>query len=131
MIKEVVSKLIDDLPKNVILKIKKTKILNLVLEGGIFNGSYLIGALYFLKELENRKYIKIGKISGCSIGAICAFLYLIDDLDSSEELYSGTVKDFKENHNLKFANTFLEKLKKKNSSRYIQKNKWKIIYMLL
>ena len=26
--------------------------IDLVLDGGVFNGSYLIGALYFLKELE-------------------------------------------------------------------------------
>ena len=112
MIKDFVNKLIDEMPENVISKIKKTKSLNLVLEGGIFNGSYLIGILYFLKELEDRKYIKIKKFSGCSIGAICALLYLIDGLDMTEELYSETVKNFKENHNFQFINIFLERIKK-------------------
>ncbi len=38
--------------------------LDIVFEGGLFNGSYLIGALYYLKQLEEKKYIKINRISG-------------------------------------------------------------------
>ena len=87
MIKEIVNKLIDELPVNVIEKLKKRKNINLILEGGVFNGSYLIGALYFLKELESRKYIKTRKFSGCSIGAICALFYLMDDIQMTELLY--------------------------------------------
>jgi hypothetical protein len=35
--------------------------IDLILDGGIFNGSYLIGALYYLKQLEERKIIKINQ----------------------------------------------------------------------
>jgi hypothetical protein len=68
MINEYVIKLIENLPddiKNVNEPIK----MDVVLDGGIFNGSYHVGALYFLKEMENRKYIKIERISGCSVGS--------------------------------------------------------------
>ena len=100
--------------------------MNLILEGGIFNGSYLIGALYFLKELEKRKYIKIQKYSGCSIGAMCALLYLIDELNLAEELYSESLEKFKEYHNLQFINNLLEKILTKMPENTYQKMKNKL-----
>ena len=83
MIQHYVDKLIENLPLKTFVKH-----LDLVLDGGIFNGSYLIGALYFLKEMEKREYIVIDRISGCSIGSICAFLYLINELDMVTEIYN-------------------------------------------
>ena len=50
MIEQYVNKLIDNLPDN-IKNTKKPIVLDLVLDGGVFNGSYLVGALYFLKEM--------------------------------------------------------------------------------
>ena len=99
MINEYVIKLIDNLPDD--LKNSKTPLrLDLVLDGGIFNGSYLVGALYFLKEMEKRNYIVIERISGCSIGSIVAFLYFIDALDTMPQLYDIVKKDFMEKYNL-------------------------------
>ena len=100
MVKEYVSKLIENLPDN-IKNVKSPQIIDLVLDGGIFNGSYLIGALYFLKEMEKQNYIKINRISGCSIGSIAAFLYFIDSLDLMSQLYIIANKEFKESHKLK------------------------------
>ena len=58
MINDYIIKLIENLPDD--LKNSKTPLrLDLVLDGGVFNGSYLVGALYFLKEMEKRNYIKI------------------------------------------------------------------------
>jgi len=113
MIKQIVNKLIDELPENIIQKLKQNPNLNLILEGGVFNGSYLIGALYFLKEMEERKYINIQKFSGCSIGSICALLYLINEIEMSEILYSEIVKDFKEKYNLQKINSLLENIKER------------------
>lgn len=96
MIDEYVNKLIENLPNHH----KKLQKLNLVLDGGIFNGSYLIGALYFVKELEKRKYAKIERISGCSIGSLSAFLYFIDALDLIPKLYDIIKNDFKTNFTL-------------------------------
>lgn len=69
--------------KKLISNIKKpSKILNLdiIFEGGAFNGTYHLGVCYFLKELEKQKYIKINRISGTSIGAIIGMCYFLDKL---------------------------------------------------
>lgn len=95
MINEYVNKLIENLPENVTKN--KSKI-DLVLDGGMFNGSYLVGSLYFIKEMERRKYIEIDRISGCSVGSIVALLYFIDSLDLMAELYDVINKDFKTNY---------------------------------
>jgi hypothetical protein len=99
MINQYVEKFIENLPDE--LKNTKNPIkLDLVLDGGIFNGSYLVGALYFLKEMEKRNYVKICRISGCSIGSIVAFVYIIDCLDISESFYSIIFEQLKKTHNL-------------------------------
>ena len=96
MIDEYVNKLIENLPE----ESKKMQKIDLVLDGGLFNGSYLVGALYFLKEMEKRKYIKIDRISGCSIGSIVAFLYYIDALDLMPKLYEKANNELKTNYTL-------------------------------
>jgi len=96
MIDEYVNKLIENLPDDS----KTLQRLDLVLDGGIFNGSYLVGALYFIKEMEKRKYVKIERISGCSVGSIVAFLYLIDSLDLMPKLYDIVKTDFKNKFSL-------------------------------
>ena len=112
MINEYVIKLIENLPddiKNVNEPIK----MDLVLDGGIFNGSYHVGALYFLKEMEKRKYFKIERISGCSVGSIVGFLYFIDSLDLMPKLYDLLNKEFRQTYNL----NLLKELKKHLSER--------------
>lgn len=99
MIEKYIEKLIVNLPSNITNKNKPISI-DLVLDGGMFNGSYLIGGLYFLKEMERRKYIKIERISGCSIGSIMGFLYLIDALHLAEKLYTKFFNNFKKKHHL-------------------------------
>jgi len=74
--------------------------LDIVIEGGAFNGSYLVGTLLFLKEMERRKMIIIERISGCSVGSILAFLYFIDALELAPDLYTVLLDDFKKNYNL-------------------------------
>jgi len=143
MINQYVEKFIENLPED--LKNNKKPIkLDLVLDGGIFNGSYLVGALYFLKEMEKRNYIKIYRISGCSIGSIVAFIYIIDCLDISENFYSIIFEQLKNTHNLninKILHSILENkipddiCSKVNNKLYItytnirkRKNKVKCIY---
>ena len=58
MIDDYVNKLIENLPTNS----KKLQRIDLVLDGGVFNGSYLVGAHYFLKEMERRKYVQIDNV---------------------------------------------------------------------
>ena len=98
MINEYAIKLIENMPDCV--KNHDTQlVLDIILDGGAFNGSYLLGALYFLKEMERRGYVKVERLSGCSIGSLVGFLYLIDSLDSMTELYETVYKEIKRTHN--------------------------------
>jgi hypothetical protein len=99
MIQNYVNKLIDNMPCEIKNKDKPLH-LDLVLGGGAFNGSYLIGALYFLKEMEKKGFIVVERISGCSIGSIAGLFYLIDQLNDMNSLYKIVVKKFKKNFDL-------------------------------
>lgn len=93
-----ITKLVDGM----VLSFNKRKpiILDLVLDGGAFNGSYLIGSLLMIKEMEKRNYIRIKRISACSISTICALLYYIDKLDIALEIYDRSIQHMKQQHNL-------------------------------
>jgi hypothetical protein len=97
---KIIDILIDNLPEN-LKDSKNPLIIDLILDGGIFNGSYLLGTLFFFKEMEKRNYIKVERISGCSIGSLLGFLYLIDSLDLLDNMYKEIVENFKENCNFK------------------------------
>jgi len=98
VLKIIINTLIDELPNEV--KNDKNLIeIDLVLDGGMFNGSYLIGAVFFLKEMEKRNFIKVKRISGCSIGSLIGLIYLIDRLDLVYELYDTFIKNFQQNYN--------------------------------
>ena len=99
MIKKIINQLLDDNQINLNFGEKPQRI-DIVLGGGAFNGSYLIGALFFLKEMEKRNYIIVERISGCSIGSIAGLLYILDDLDKIFILYKHLSQKFKKNRNL-------------------------------
>jgi len=80
--------------------------IDVVLDGGAFNGSYLVGAMYFLKELERQRVVKIDRVSGCSVGAVVALLYLIDRLDFFDNLYELMRDIFTKTHTLDIVRTF-------------------------
>ena len=107
MIHTYVKKLIENLPEEITKK-KEPLILDLVLDGGAFNGSYLVGALYFLKEMEKLNYVKIERISGCSIGSFVGLLYFLDELDFLNELVAIVLQDFKANFLFNKIKTLLE-----------------------
>jgi hypothetical protein len=99
MIHDYILKLMENLPDNITKRKTPLKI-DLILGGGAFNGSYILGALYFLKELERKNYIHIQRISTCSISSILGLLYLTDNLDKANELYFDVIQDFKHKCNL-------------------------------
>lgn len=74
---------------------KKTNCVDIVLEGGLFNGSYQVGFLKYAMELERRGIIKINCLSGCSVGSIVGLCYFFKDNMSrhceilSNQLYSN------------------------------------------
>lgn len=105
MIENYVKKLIENIPHS---PSGKPEIIDLILDGGIFNGSYQIGSLYFLREMENQKRVHIDKISSCSIGAICGILYHINKLELSIKIYDTTLKHFKKHKKLEIMHSFID-----------------------
>lgn len=114
MIQECAHKLLENLPKefknNSNNKINK---INLILEGGAFNGSYHIGALYFLKEMEKKKYIQIQNISATSIGSIAALLFYSNLLDESLQTHTLLKSIYKKTKTLNAIPTFLNQIREK------------------
>lgn len=95
------TKFINNLPDHLINTTLPLRI-DLVLEGGLFNGSYHAGVLFFLKEMEKRNIVKIERISGASIGALMGFLYFSNNLNMIHDLYDLLYTTFKKTHCLKF-----------------------------
>ena len=137
MINQYITRLVDNLPDE--FKERKTPLrIDLVLDGGLFNGSYLIGALQFLKELERRKYIRVDRISGASIGSIVGLAYLSDTLDSMPDLYNIVYNEMKNSNTMSCIQDLKNKLKhdtdlcnKLNNKFYVSynniKNRSKIV----
>lgn len=105
MIDQYLHNLISTLPKY-----KKTIQIDLILSGGMFNGSYTIGALYYLKKLEQQNIIQIKRISSSSVGSILGLLYFIDKLDLFHELYQLFFLHFNKQKNLSILFTLKEKI---------------------
>jgi hypothetical protein len=99
MIREYVNKLMENLPET-ITATKNPIQIDLILGGGTFNGSYILGALHFLKEMERKNYITIQRISTCSVSSVLALLYFTDNLEKGSEWYSDILEDFREKCNL-------------------------------
>lgn len=70
--------------------------MDIVLEGGGFNGSFELGILMMLQEMEKQNYIKINRFSGASIGAILCLSYLINDLENYINYYGAIRESWRE-----------------------------------
>lgn len=91
--------------KNLILNIDKPEQpleLDIVLEGGAFNGLYEIGAMLFIKQLEQQNYIHINRISGTSIGSLIGYSYFINQLEEIIDSYQNLREHWRENLNLEY-----------------------------
>lgn len=71
---------------------KKISKVDLVFEGGLFNGSYQLGFLAYIKQMEKLQLIRVKRVSGCSIGSFMALLYFIDTpLDINIDFVSNVI----------------------------------------
>lgn len=96
----VINNLIKELVQNVNTNNIPKKI-DLVLDGGAFNGAFQLGGLFYLKELERNKMIEIDRISGVSIGAILGVAYILDKLEVMCEYFNETLYSFRNEGSLK------------------------------
>lgn len=110
MIQEYIHRLIHNLPKNE--NATTTTTIDVVFDGGVFNGSYLLGIAYFLKEMEKKNMIKIGRISACSIGAFIAMLYVSDNLDVFEGVNQILINEIKTNYSINVMDKIADMIKK-------------------
>lgn len=97
-----ISSLIENIPKaNIPSEI------DLVLDGGAFNGLYMIGCLFYLKELEEKYSIQIKRVSGCSIGAVLGLVFILNKLEAVLDVCKDAFKCLRRHQNLKkFINIF-------------------------
>ena len=110
MLETYISKLIDNIPLS---KKNQREKIDIILDGGLFNGSYLIGALYFLREMEKVGYVDVDKLSGCSIGSLACVLYTADLLDLTTEIYNMAIDQFKKTTHLEVVDDILSKIRKR------------------
>lgn len=85
--------------------------LDVVIEGGAFNGLYITGCMLLLKELERKKYLKVNRISGVSIGSVLGLYYFINKSKKMIIDFDYMRKTYKERHNLSGFVELVEKLR--------------------
>lgn len=99
----IVKELTGVLIKNIDASIIKEKNIDLILSGGAFNASYLIGCLYFIREMCEKGLIIVNKVSTCSASSMIGLLFIVDKLDIFiENMYELLVGSFKKNRNVIF-----------------------------
>lgn len=105
------------------------KPIDLILDGGAFSGSYLLGGLMYLKHISS--HINIQRISGTSIGSLFGLLFLSDlFIQYNHKFYRKFRKCFKNNGNLSILYKCLSFIKKNISPDFYLKcnNKLYITY---
>ena len=63
------------------------KHLDLVIDGGGFSGSHLVGALAYMKHLRDNQLVHIRRVAGVSVGAISALLFQANMLNHAFHMY--------------------------------------------
>ena len=101
-------------------RFKNTKEIDIILDGGAYSGSYLIGSLFYLKELENRNMIKIKRLSGCSIGSLLCIIYKLDLLEIQDIVYK-LIRLNLSSPNMKFYFKILKILKESSPKDFYKK----------
>ena len=94
LLREYVKALIDNANIDLI-----PKEIDLVFDGGAFNGFFAWGIGLYLRELVGRGVTKVNRVSGCSVGSIIALLYVLDADEDMENWFKVTVGGFKDDHN--------------------------------
>ena len=97
LLKEYVKALVQNINKQSL-----PKKIDLVFSGGAFNGFFSMGAAMFVLELKRQGLIKIGRLSGCSIGSVVALLCLVKDAadEDIDEWFTDMVTCIRTDHNL-------------------------------
>jgi hypothetical protein len=74
--------------------------INVIFDGGAFNGGFALGIALYLKCMEDHKLINIHSISGCSIGSVLAMWYLTGCKVEGIAYFEEFMTSYKKNANL-------------------------------
>ena len=88
----------------------KEKHVNLILDGGLFNGSFMMGSLYYVRALETRGFMKVHKLSAVSVGTLCGLFYLVNKLELFERLYTKVYDHYKTHFDLLICHPLIDGL---------------------
>ena len=83
---------------------------NLILDGGAVNGIVGVGAVLVIKKFEISGLIKIGKISGCSIGSLIGLWYICGCPMSTMHHLSKMFNIYKINKNFRHYKQFVQEI---------------------
>jgi hypothetical protein len=101
--------------------------LDVILDGGAFNGSYLLGVMYFLREMKSQQRLELDRISCSSIGTFVALAHMGDCMDLfSTILYKKTRRHFKTHMDLNNFDETFEELRKHLPSNICEKMSGKV-----
>lgn len=95
--------LLQEYIKALIINVDKTNVqkdINIIFDGGAFNGGFAAGIGLYLKCMEEHKLIKVHSISGCSIGSILAVWYLTGCRPEGIHCFEQFMNSYKKNMNL-------------------------------
>lgn len=119
----IINNLITELVKNMNNDNIPRKI-DLILDGGAFNGSFQLGGLMYLKEMERNGMIQVDKISGVSVGALLGIAYILDKLDVVSTYFDMLINSYKKQCSLKDVYSVIESFVKNemNKDDYLKLN---------
>jgi hypothetical protein len=95
MLQEYIKALVSNIDKK---NIPRT--INLIFDGGAFNGGFAAGVSIYLKCMEEHNIIKVHNISGCSIGSVLAVWYLSGCNPDNIMYLEKLMTSYKKNMNL-------------------------------
>ena len=77
--------------------------IDVIFDGGLFNGFIGYGTSVYINELQKQKKTKVVRVSGCSVGSVLALLYIVNsqkelDIDINN-IFKKEINGFKENFN--------------------------------
>jgi hypothetical protein len=75
--------------------------IDVVFSSGAFNGMLGFGVGMYLKKLEEYNYIKVGRVSGSSIGSLIGLWYIMENnIEYFEDKFIDIMKHFRKTKNL-------------------------------
>jgi hypothetical protein len=127
MLQTYINNLVDTIPKEHIKtqikrKGKPLKV-DIVFEAGLFNGSYQLGFLNYIKRMEAKNIITVNRVSGSSIGSVISLFYFMDiSLSESIDFVTNNIySHIKKYYNINVFDQFFIYFKQNIPTNFLEK----------